>query len=108
MKGLEILVNKIGQKSAQRFLTLAQPQLEQDHQQLLQHLQDKEWQKAADKAHYLKATANLYASETLLKYYALIMQEKAALQQNTLFIDALNQELKRVEKNIQLFLEEEH
>ncbi len=108
MKGLEILVNKIGKKPAQRFLKLAQTQLEEDHQQLLQHLHAKEWQKAADKAHYLKATANLYASETLLKYYGLIVKNKPALQQNTLFIEALNQELKRVEKNIQLFLEKEH
>lgn len=104
MKGLNALVNKVGKTPAKRFLTLAQAQLKQDHQELLQNLHAKEWEKAASKAHYLKATANLYASTTLLGYYSSIVQKKAELQQDLLFIESLSQELKRVEKNIQIFL----
>lgn len=105
MKGLNILISKIGELPAKRFLQLSQPQLKQDHQELLQHLNEKDWQKAADKAHYLKATANLYASDALLAYYALIIQKKEALQYDFSFFDTLNQELREVEKNIQIFLE---
>jgi hypothetical protein len=105
MKGLNRLINKIGETPAKRFLKLTQKQLKQDHQELLKNLQQQEWQKAADKAHYLKATANLYASESLLMYYALIEQKKGTLRQDSLFIEALSQEFKRVEHNIQVFLD---
>ena len=108
MKGLNALVSKIGEIPAKRFLTLAQSQLKKDHQELLQNLYTKEWEKAASKAHYLKATANFYASTTLLDYYSLIIQKKAELQQTPLFIESLSQELKRVEKNIQIFLAKEN
>jgi hypothetical protein len=106
MKGLNILVNKIGDPPAKRFLALAQSQLKQDHAELLHALNSKDWEKAASKAHYLKATANLYASQSLLDAYALIIQKKAALEQDPLFIKTLDQELQRVEENIQHFLDQ--
>ncbi len=105
MKGLNILVNKIGETPAKRFLALAQPQLKQDHQELLNYLNSNDWEQAARKAHYLKATANLYASQPLLDAYALILQKKSALAQDPLFIETLQQELERVEENIQCFLD---
>lgn len=106
MKGLTLLTKQVGEASAQHFLRLVQNQVTQDHQELLHHLHEKQWQQAADKAHYLKATANIYASERLIKYYVSIMKNQSTLEQDTLLVNALRQELKRVENNIQYFLDD--
>jgi hypothetical protein len=103
MKGLDRLIKQIGKKSTQQFLKLSQTQLKQDHQELLRYLTLKEWQKSAEKAHYLKATANLYASDSLLEYYSFIIDKKEKIEPD--FIGKLTQELKKVEEDIQVFLE---
>ena len=104
MEGLDILVDKIGKKAAQRFLTLSQPQIKKDHRELLHYLISKDQKKATTKAHYLKAMANLYATKKLLAYYKIITSENNQCQYTPSFIDNLRKELDDVEANIQFFL----
>lgn len=105
MKGLKLLIDQIGHEPARYFLMLVQDQVKQDHQELLHYLYQGQWQQAADKAHYLKATANIYASENLMKYYSYIMKNTSLLGVKPLFIDTLSQELQQVEDDIQCFLD---
>lgn len=55
----------LGQEGAQRFLTMALPQIRQYRQELLTCLRQQEWAAAAALAHRLKATAHLYSSPIL-------------------------------------------
>jgi HPt (histidine-containing phosphotransfer) domain-containing protein len=65
MKALGGLVEMLGQEGAQRFLTMALPQIRQYRQELLTCLRQQEWAAAAALAHRLKATAHLYSSPIL-------------------------------------------
>ena len=104
-KGLQILINQIGETSTHNFLEVAQQELKQGHQELLAYLQGEHWEKAAQKAHKLKATANLYASDVLLSYYEKIIYKQDDIKKDNLFMSRLCQELQAVENVIQDFLE---
>ena len=60
MKALGGLVEMLGQDGAQRFLTMALPQIRQYRQELLTCLRQQEWGAAATLAHRLKAHKYLH------------------------------------------------
>ncbi len=82
---------------------VAQGELVRGHQDLLDDLQKKRYGEAAKKAHRLKATANLYASDALLSYYEMISTQQDLIY-SRFFMDDLIQELQRAESNISDFL----
>lgn len=104
MKGLNKLIEAIGEAPARNFLKTAQSELKEGHQELLCSLYEENWKKTAQKVHRLRATANLYASDTLLSYYEEIAYKQGAIEKGSLLIKNLKQELCDVESNIKLFL----
>ncbi len=104
MKALGGLVEMLGQDGAQRFLTMALPQIRQYRQELLTCLRQQEWAAAATLAHRLKATAHLYSSPILQDCLdRIITQDILQLAQAT-FQARLDTEFLCTETEIERFL----
>jgi hypothetical protein len=98
------LINMLGKEAAQRFLKLAQPELQQSQQVLLDSLQQQDWQMAAALAHKLSATAYLYDSATLQDALTDINAQNLAALQHPAFIPTLTHAFQHIQANIQLFI----
>ncbi|SEA18266.1 MAG: hypothetical protein QJT81_19935 [Candidatus Thiothrix putei] len=100
------LTEMLGKEAAQRFLTVAQTQLQQYQYDLQAGLQQQDWHTAAIIAHKLSATAHLYDSSTLPDLLALISSQNTEVLQQANFIDKLNQEFQQITSNIYLFIDD--
>lgn len=99
-----MLTDMLGKEASQRFLTVAQTQLQQSQHALQASLQQQDWQTAALIAHKLSATAHLYGSSTLPDLLALISSKNTEALQQANFIHKLNQEFQQIASNIRLFI----
>ncbi len=100
------LVGMVGKAATQRFLTLAQSELQRSQQALLHHLQQQDWQAAAALAHKLSATVPLYDEATLQDAIATIRANNITALQHPSFIPALTAAFQSIHANIQRFLSE--
>lgn len=98
------LIKMLGKEAAQRFLKLAQLELQKSQRALLNHLQQQDWQAAAALAHKLSATAQLYESAPLQDALANINAQNLAVLQDPAFIPTLTQTFQQIQLNIQVFI----
>jgi len=102
------LINILGKEATQRFLILAQQELQQAQQALLNHLKQRDWQAAAALAHKLTATAHLYDSPSLQAALTDINAQNLATLQHPAFIPALMQTFQQIQVNIRRFISDKN
>lgn len=97
------LITLLGQEGAQSLLKLAQPELQQTQQALLDSLQQHDWQAAAALAHKLVATAYLYDCSDLQTLVEEIRRQNLTTLQHPTFIPKLMRVFQQIHDNIRRF-----
>ncbi len=63
---MDILTETLGEAGVKKFLAYSLPHIKQRNIKLLENLTTRNWELAAQHAHIIKGTANLYATDELL------------------------------------------